>query len=109
MYKDIKALSKIAVKIDMAYTAAGMKRLIKKRLLKRAIATENRLIKAAREVMPLHVSDDEVKDMIRRQLAQTKHNIINKIGHTLEFKVSRTERRRITRLKAKESNGLPNV
>ncbi len=86
--KDIKALSKIAVKLDSEYEQAHGKHHKKKaRILKRAIMIEKKLTKAVHKVMPL-ATMKEVKATRNHQLAWMKERMDNRTGRIIQRRVT---------------------
>ena len=96
----VNKISKIIVQIDSAYEKTHkLHDKKKKRLFKRAIMMEKRLIEAVGTMHPLNKLAD-IKDMVRHQLTWMQERMTNRTGRTVRNPVSRTERR----IKKRECN-----
>jgi hypothetical protein len=82
--KDVKALSKKAIKLERAFARTNDKHTTKKaRLLKQALSVEKKLLVAMRKLMPL-TPVDKVKDMIRHQLAWMQERMQARRGRKIQ-------------------------
>jgi len=84
--KSIDKLSKIAVKLDQEYETVNRLHIKKKkRILKRAIMIEKKLIKVVGKMFPLR-NEEEIKDSIRNMLTQLQERMLNRVGRIVQRK-----------------------
>ncbi len=103
MNKDIEKLARIACKLDRKYEAEGTKWLTKRRILKRAVSVQKKMIQEIRKIMPVNSTPEERMEKLQEILQWMQTRLKKRIGRTPKNPVPRKERRLIARQEAKEA------